>query len=284
MSAAKTASEDRPMQVVVRALTVMTTLAENPHGLTLPQLSEQLDIPLASVYRLIGTLESEGFAVRSPSTKRYSLGPAARRLGVAPDYTGYLVAPPEPLLALASATGETAFLTQLIDSRVVCIALVESPHPLRLFVRIGQEMPLHSAASARSILAFRDPVLVEALLTGAHGASAEDRVPGDVRAIVEHLDGVRAHGFDICENELDDDVWAVGAPVYGSTGRAEYSIAIAAAASRMRSPERRATAVLAVLEAARKLSAEHGQAERPPLPTKEDVLRHLRDADDRSRS
>ncbi|TAM70195.1 MAG: IclR family transcriptional regulator [Microbacteriaceae bacterium] len=246
------------MQVVVRALSVLSCLAENPHGLTLQQLHTRLDIPLASIYRIVATLEHENFVARSAATKRYSLGQGARRLGRGPDYTAHLVPPPAPLLDLAAATNETVFLTQLIDSRVVCVALVESRHHLRLFVRVGQEMPLHAAASARAILAFRDPVLVEALLSSnPPGFLAKDTLR-NAGEVIDHLGAVRERGFDICDNELDDDVWAVSAPVFDATGRVEYAVALAAASARMQTPEKRTSAVAEVLSAAQKLSADLG--------------------------
>ncbi|WP_223690519.1 IclR family transcriptional regulator [Leifsonia poae] len=249
---------EKPMQVVVRALSVLTCLAENPHGLTLHQVHLKLGIPLASMYRIVATLEHEDFVSRSPATKRFTLGPSAHRLGRTADYTAHLVEPPAPLIDLGSATRETVFLTQLIDSKVVCVALVESPHHLRLFVRVGQEMPLRAAASARAILAYRDPVLVEALLSSAPRDPFIESSPRDASDLIDHLSLIRERGFDICDNELDDNVWAVGAPVFDASGRVEYAVTLAAASARMQSPESRAHAAIEVLSTAERLSANLG--------------------------
>lgn len=263
------------MQVVVRALAVLSCLADTPQGLTLPQLHKRLEIPLASVYRIAATLEHEGFIVRAASSKRYTLGRAARRLGTVHEYTAQLVAPPAPLLDLASATHETVFLTQLVDSKVVCVALVESPRPLRLFVRVGQEMPLHAAASARAILAFRDPALVDALLATYPKDLYTAGTPRDADAVIDHLAVVRERGFDICDNELDDGVWAVGAPVHDGSGRVEYGVALAAASTRMVDPESRAAAVAEVLKAAASFSAELGAKNDVRIPSKREIIARL---------
>jgi DNA-binding IclR family transcriptional regulator len=252
--------DERPMHVVVRALSVLTALSDRREGLTLQNLHRNLGIPLGSMHRLLRTLEGEQFVTRSPSTKRYSLGAAALALGYHEQYDPFLVPPPQAVIDAGRQSGETVFLTRLIDSRVVCVSLVESVHPLRLYVRVGQEMPLHAAASARAVLAYRDPALVEALLT-AHRREAF--TPGTIREvnqIIDHLAEIRHHGFDVCSSELDDDVWAVAAPVFNADGRVETSVALAAASRRAARPERQAELTRVVLAAAATLARSLGYA------------------------
>lgn len=251
-------SEDRPMHVVVRALSALTLLSNRREGLTLQQLHRDLEIPLGSMHRLLHTLESEQFVTRSPSTKRYSLGSAALALGYREQYDSFLVPPPQAVVDAGRESGETVFVTRMIDSRVVCIALVESVHPLRLFVRVGQEMPLHAAASARVVLAHRDPMLVEALLAAHRREAFTSGTIREVNQLIDHLAKVRQHGFDVCSSELDDSVWAVAAPVFDASGRVESGIALAAAAGRADSPERQAELTRIVLGAAATMSRERG--------------------------
>lgn len=253
-------SGNKPMLVVVRALAVLTHLADFPQGLTLQQLHNQLGIPLASIHRVLATLENEYYVVRSARTKRYTLGTAARHLAQTTSYNNYLVQPPAPVLELGARTGETVFLTQMVDSRIVCVSLVESVHSLRLFVRVGQEMPLHAAASARSILAYRDPAFVEALLSMYPREVFTSGTPRDVNEVIDHLEEVRANGYDVCNSELDDNVWAVSAPVFDSSGRVEFGVTLAAAAARMATEERRAEATRLIVETARELSASLGHS------------------------
>jgi DNA-binding IclR family transcriptional regulator len=257
-------SAEKPMLVVVRALSVLTCLSGHPQGLTLQQLHDKLDIPLASTHRVLGTLEAEQFVTRSAGTKRYTLGSAARHLSESNSYNSFLVQPPVPVLELGKQTGETVFLTQMVESRVVCVSLVESVHRLRLFVRIGQEMPLHAAASARAILAYRDPALVEALLSAYPHEVFTSGTPKDVNSVIDHLAQVREAGYDICDSELDDNVWAVAAPVFDATGRVEYGVTLAAASARMVSEASRSEATNLIVETAHRLSSSLGYHRPPP--------------------
>jgi DNA-binding IclR family transcriptional regulator len=249
------------MQVVIRALSVLRALGSHGKGATLQELHEELGIPIGSVHRMLGTLMEENFVTRSPTNKRYFLGPAARQLGEqAPQQTALLATPHRAVVAAGEASNETVFLTELIGSRAICVALVEGRHPLRLFVRIGQEMPLHAAASSRSLLAYLpEPSARRVLATYPLDAFTED-TPTTVDQVMGHLAMVRARGYDICDDELDRGVWAVSAPVFTSTGAVAASVTLAAAHTRMRQPVARATALKTVLTAARELSAELGFA------------------------
>jgi IclR family acetate operon transcriptional repressor len=247
------------MQVVVRALAVLRALASWPKGATLQELHEALGIPIGSLHRALATLIDEEFVTRSPANKRYFLGPAARQLGDQDGgQTALLVTPHPAVTAAAEASGETVFLTELIGDRAVCVALVDGRHPLRLFVCIGQDMPLHAAASGRTLLAHLSEQAARRLLESRPLTAFTPDTPTTVEDVLDHLALIRARGYDVCDDELDREVWAVSAPVFTSTGRVTASVTMAAAGSRMRDPAMRETAVEAIRAAAGKLSAELG--------------------------
>lgn len=237
--------------------------------MSLQQLHEELGIPIGSLHRVMAALVAERYVTRSPSNRRYFIGPAFSELStMAVTSQGTAVSPPRPMEEVARESGETVFLTELTGSRLLCVALVEGIHPLRLFVRVGQDMPPHAAASARSILAYQTPETVAMVLREQELTAYTTDTPHTAGHVTAHLVQVRIQGFDVCENELDDDVWAVSAPVFGSTGQTTSSITLAAAGQRMRDPLARTRATESVLRAARALSMEHGYvaSTSPTLP------------------
>ncbi|GAA3570897.1 IclR family transcriptional regulator [Streptomyces osmaniensis] len=247
------------MQVVVRSLSVLRALAPKARGATMQELHEELGIPIGSLHRLLTTLMEADFITRSAVNRRYFLGPIARQLAdQSRHHSALLVTPHRAVVTAAEASGETVFLTELIGDRAVCVALAEGRHPLRLFVRIGQEMPLHAAASGRSLLAHLSEPEVISLLARHELTAFTEETPTTVEAVLEHLVVVRDRGYDVCEDELDRGVWAVSAPVFTSTGAVAATVTFAAAGSRMQDPLARATAVQTVLTAARDLSSELG--------------------------
>lgn len=249
---------------VGRTLRVVETIAERPQGVTLQALHRDLGIPLATLHRLLGALEHAAWVERSATSKRFFLGRVARELATAGRQTASEAEPPAALTLAADRTGETVFLTRLIGDRVVCVSLVEAVHPLRLFVRPGEEVPLHAAASARAILAFQPGEEVERLLVAAPRAAFTTGTMREINRILDHLDVVRRRGYDICDDELDDGVWAVAAPIVGIGGRVDAAVALAAAQRRVLDPASRELAQRAVLEAAASLSALGGAIAAPP--------------------
>lgn len=225
------------MQVVRRALQVLRVLSDHQDGLTLQDLSRELSSPPATMHRLLAVLEDERFVVRSATTKRYSLGADAFLLALTAKHVAEVAR--EELAALSRSNGETAFVSELVGDRAVCTALVEGSRPLRLFVRVGQELPLHAAASSRAIIAFLDQEYVAEVLRRSDLVRFTDETPGTVDETLAHLLVVRSQGFDLCEEELDPNVWAVGAPIRDHIGNVVASVTVAGPVERIDAVTRR---------------------------------------------
>lgn len=247
------------MQAVVRALSILKALATAPGGMTQGELAQELSLPVASAHRLVSVLEAEQFVTRSPTNRRYFLGPSARQIGRSVEPRQSLLIPPHEALRVAGrATGETVFLCELVGGRVVCLALVESRHPLRLFVRVGQEMPLHAASSARVLLAWRDPQTARHLLAKSELIPFTSDTPLDAEKVMNRLELVRQRGFDVCDSELNENTWAVALPVRSATGEVVASVTMAGPQHRFESESKRAEAIAHLREAAAKLGADLG--------------------------
>lgn len=223
------------------------------------ELSENLGVPQGSMHRVLAVLEEEQFITRSPTNRRYFLGPAARQLAeVNAQQNGLLLTPHPGLRALAEECDETAFLTELVGDRAICVSLVESTHPLRLFVRIGQEMPLHAAASARTLLAYLEESVARRLLESRPLTHYTDDTPTTVEDVMERLVVVRARGYDVCDDELDHGVWAVSTPVRASTGRVVASVSLAVPSHRVEDITARERLRGVVFRAAARLAGDLG--------------------------
>lgn len=253
------------MQPVVRALSILRLLSTTQRGMTSSEIAGRLGLPAATVHRLVAVLQSEQFVTRSPANRRYFLGPAAGELNrVEQSRESPLITPHPSIRTAGEATGETVFLSGIVGDRVVCLALVESSHPLRLFVRIGQEMPLHAAASARVLLAYRGMADARRMLESASFMQFTRGTPRTVDEVLSRLDVIRDREWDNCESELEDNVWAVSVPVRGSTNAVAASVTMAAPAHRMETADKRQGAYAAVKAAAAEMGTDLGWS--PSVP------------------
>jgi len=243
------------MQLVVRTLAVVRHLADHPEGQSLVELAGALDAPLPTLHRLMAVIVREEFASRSQKDKRYTLGPAAVSLNRAMRRVEEIARP--HMAELSAQTQETVFLTEMVGRRAVCTALVDGSRPLRLSVRVGQELPIHAAASARAILAFMPEDEVNQLLAAHDFVRFTEETPPTASAVKKHLREVAHRGFDMCDQELDLNVVAISAPVRSQSGAVTASLTLAAPRDRIDALVRRRWTAQ-VLDAAHAISTESG--------------------------
>lgn len=256
------------MRLVVRALTVLDYLSENSDGRTLQDISDGLDIPVATAHRLLAVLHEQEFVVRNSVDRHYKLGPAAFRLATGIRRAANVAR--EHMERLTEATGETVFLSELIDSRVVCVGLVDGARPLHLFVRIGKEMPVHAAASARALMAFQPAKRIDELLLNHELVRYRQGTQTTPEAVKSRLALIRQRGYDVCKDELDPNIVAVGAPVRTAGGQVVASVTIAAQHDRM-DPVTLRREILLVRKTAAAVSA--GMGYRCPSPHQDALSR-----------
>lgn len=75
MSPSGASLSGRQPQAVQSALRVLEEVARAGVGVTAKDLSDRLDIPSATIYRLLNLLVAEGFVVRMPDLSGFALGP-----------------------------------------------------------------------------------------------------------------------------------------------------------------------------------------------------------------
>jgi IclR family acetate operon transcriptional repressor len=256
----------------MRALSVLRTVAAADQGLTLEEIAARAELPLTSAHRVVVALAEQLFITRSTTNRRYFIGPATRELceQVATAESSPLSIHPA-MEDAARSSQETVFLTELVDGRAVCVALVGAARPPRRFVRIGQETPLHAAASARVLLAELPDPEVRRLLARQPLTACTEETSAGVEAVREQLVLIRARGYDVGDDELGAGVWAVAAPVRSATGRIRASLTIAAVGVQLKDPPVRELLIDIAGRAAAELSADLGFEHALPLAPREDA-------------
>lgn len=186
----------KEIQSVRNACRVFEEIARlQPIGVS--ELARGLQIDKSAVHRIAITLHAAGWLSRTPDGRwsvAPSLAPAMRQSAVES-----LVTSARPLLEAAQGqTGELAMLVIPQGQSLIIADAIDSPHELRVTVRIGSEMPARSSsalrilaahASAEELAAWRevDPGLTDSVLASA-------RAQGWARNDGEVIDGTRAVG------------------------------------------------------------------------------------------
>ena len=243
---------------IERVLRILEVLSRETNGASVTDLAQAVGAPVSTVHRLLTILVEQGFVMQDRRSRRYHVGAGFVRLAQAFLQRRSLATEARQYLErLTDECGETSFVTSMVDSVPVCVAIAECHRPLRLFIEVGQRMPFHAAASARAILAFRDEVTVKRLLEGEPFESYTGATPRTHDEVVRLLPEIVRLGYAVCEEELDENVTAVSAPIRDEHGRVDASVTVVAPAERMRG-ERRSEVVAAVKATALDISLSQG--------------------------
>ncbi len=170
------------IQSVELAMTVLQALEEGRGPMSLTQLAAASGMQPSKVHRYLVSLARVGLVAQSPSTGRYDMGPAMRRLGVESLRRMDEVAlVSEHLPGLRDSTSHAVNLSVWGDHGPVVVRWEYGAHALPITVRVGATMPLLTSAMGGAFLAYLPeqltmPVLCEQLEVDVLDAATRERV------------------------------------------------------------------------------------------------------------
>ncbi len=226
---------NRPISPSVdRALSVLTLLADHPDGMGVSELARALGVPKSSLYVVLTTMEQREFIVKDPVTKQYTLGPQLLVLGLAYIQRINLLKEFQTLAAeVARECGETVQLAILRGRNVLYIGKQDGTQPVRLASEVGSELPAHTTALGKSLLAGLSDSALDELYDGV---SLEKRTPKSIDNLSDlkrEIAEVRARGYAVDRGETLEDLRCVGAPIYDAHGSVVAAVSISVPITRM---------------------------------------------------
>lgn len=171
MARSRQAGEGAQPDLLRRSLRVLEALGGMEQPASLLAIAAAVDLSKASAYRVLRTLQDEGY-VDHLGRRGYRIGGRSIALASLIGPRPALLQRAHPVLAkLAAATQETATLhLRSGEHRVLVLRAEPKADPQRLPVRIGERAPLTSGCSGRVILAHLPAnQAVEVISTHARG-------------------------------------------------------------------------------------------------------------------
>ena len=137
-----------------RALTIIELLNEKPSGLSVNEISAELNFPVNSVYRIMSTLERRNYVVKQTRETSYVL--SEKLLGLATPVVGdasFIGNAIPHMRALRDLTKESMLAGVMLENEGVVLEQVEGLHNFSFKVNPGLRFPLHTAAPGKAFLA-----------------------------------------------------------------------------------------------------------------------------------
>ncbi len=208
-----------------RALKILEYLAMRPEKATIAKISRKLEFPNNSVFRIISTLEAEGYVTRNDDSKEYLLSRKMLALGYQALVETSLVEKSTDILrSLRDETGETALLGTMLEKEGVVLDQALSHEPIKFMVTPGTRFKLHTAAPAKAMLAFVDKTEFEHQTEDIRFTGFTGKTIRSMREYKKCLEDVREKGYAADLEEEAEGIICIGSPVFDYSGKPTAAI------------------------------------------------------------
>jgi IclR family acetate operon transcriptional repressor len=257
---------------VIKAFAILNAFRDAEGWLSSGELSRRANLPLASGYRLIQTMEKIGIIAKG---KRGQYRPGMMLLSISRGVPllEFLKDASEPVLAeLAMSLDLTVHLAVLENGMVSFIGKHAGAASFPLHTRVGTQSEAYSSALGKVLLAGLNRAQVESfIMDGQLVALTPFTITSPFR-LREELEAVRKRGFAADDRETHIETCCLAVPVLDSHGRTIAAISASDQASRM-TPLREATIRQALLKAAVRLQNSLYGADQPDSRLSKNTVR-----------
>ena len=239
---------------VARAISVLRALAGSPEAATATDVARKAGLPRPTTFRLLLTLEEEGFVDRRDN--HYSLGWDLARIARSADPAAGVVARTRGTIkSLAEQLGETITLSLRRGFFEFDLVLQESPRSIRVTMSDmrGLRWPLHASATGKLLLAELTPEQVFRA-AGEELPKLAARTITNRQDLRAELDRVRSQGWAQIDDELEDGLFAMAVPLRDNVGQMFAALAMVAPQQRIESDDTKQRHLKLLLDGARQLT------------------------------
>ena len=226
------------IQAIERAVSILNAFsAERPeYGVT--ELANELGLHKSTIHRFLVNLEHAGLVERSPRTGRYRLGLHILELSGLVMQQMSLWEEALPFLeGLVRDTGETGHLAVLDNGEAIYVERVETHRALRIPSAVGRGYPAHATSLGKVLLSHLGSADVDDIVR-ARGLEAYTSNTIVDEAELEHeLRLVKERGYAVDNEEYDEGLRCIGAPIYDHTGTVVAALGVGGPVTRV-TPER----------------------------------------------
>jgi IclR family transcriptional regulator, pca regulon regulatory protein len=221
------------VSALAKGLRVLSVFSEHRRELRLVEVAALTNLPVPTVFRLLKTLESEGY-VEHLETGHFRPGPYVLSLGYAALQGQDVVeAARLPLKRLAEETAETVNLGTLVGTNVMYLARVKNTDLVTANVQVGSMLPAPCTSMGKLLLAFLPEDERDARLRLIDiGACQGPRAVRSMAQLRHQLTEARERGWALQDEEVAHGLRSISAPIRDGSGEVTAALNLAVQTSR----------------------------------------------------
>jgi IclR family pca regulon transcriptional regulator len=218
------------VQSLARGLSVIRAFGRDRPSMTLSDIADVTGLSRATARRFLLTLLELGY-VRADG-RLFALTPRVLELGFS--YLSGLALPEivaPQLEQLSRRLNESASASVLDGGDIVYIARVPARRIMTVSITVGTRFPAHATSMGRVLLAGLNDEELEKYLGAIGRAALTESTVTDAATLRETLHQVRRQGWALVDQELEQGLRSIAAPLRGADGRVVAAINVSTSTS-----------------------------------------------------
>lgn len=221
------------MKSVDRTLKILEKVVNSDNGISVTEISNCLNIHKSTTHRLLSTLVYRGY-IKKDGNNLYFPGIKLLEIGSLTLNKSDMRQEIKPYLEkLMQITEETIHLGVLDNYEVIYIDKVESPHTIRMYSSVGKRAPVHCTGLGKTLLAFSEEETIEEFLSLKKLEKYTKNTITDPDKFKKHLKKIKDRGYAVDNQEHEDNINCISAPIFNHQGEAIAAFSISGPANRM---------------------------------------------------
>jgi len=249
------------MKSLEKIIKILDYLSDVERDVGITELSLELNLPKSTVHRILKNLSRYSVVEKENDTSRYKIGIRLLKYSNSLLRSFDLRQIVKPILKkVCNETQETTFLTIWRNDRGICLDSISSSRSANthLFVEIGREMPFHCTSSSKVLLANQPMEDIKRIIYKKHLFPNTITKP---EKLMIHLLDIKNKGFAVCNEELEEGIKAIAAPIKNINGKTIASITITGLSKRMSSDNIKKRLIKIAINSAQEVSSKLGYKE-----------------------
>jgi len=197
----------------------------------LSELARYLKFPKSGVFRIVRTLDSQGFLRHEDNSYEYELGFRIFELtGMLFGETKWLSEKADPYLQqINERCGFLASLATMEHDEVVVLGRVEATHPLKVAYPVGTHLACNNGASGKLLLAYNySKEDIRELLRIGKIKKLTEKTKVDFNILQAEFRKIQRMGYAENDGESVPGTVGLAAPVHSAEGRVAAALSITA--------------------------------------------------------
>lgn len=218
----KTQAEPRPVKgsTISRVLDILETVAASERPLSPTDLAVQLNIPKASLHRLVSALEEQGYLQTRMNKRGLQPGHRLHRVALGVLASAPMQAQRRAILAtLSEEIGETCNIAVPDGSEMIYFDRAETHWPVRINLQIGSRVPVSATAGGKMYLSSLPRAKQESLIRYIKPVPYTSNSILDPVKLLAELDATSKRGYALDNEEYIDGMVALAVPITDEANR-----------------------------------------------------------------